>query len=68
MTPMELIDEVNRVRKEKRMSQEALSALIGVSENTMKRTLQNPHRVPVERLNDIALALGVQFTIELGKE
>ena len=68
MTPMELIDEVNRVRKEKRISQEALSALIGVSENTMKRTLQNPHRVPVERLNDIALALGVQFTIELGKE
>lgn len=68
MTPMELIDEVNRVRKEKRLSQEALSALIGVSENTMKRTLQNPHRVSVERLNDIALALGVQFTIELGKE
>ena len=68
MTPMELIDEVNRVRKEKRVSQEALSALIGVSENTMKRTLQNPHRVPVERLNDIALVLGVQFTIELGKE
>jgi transcriptional regulator with XRE-family HTH domain len=68
MTYKEVHAEINRIRKERKLSIEAFAALTDISEGTMKRSLAVPEKVSLQRLNAMAQALGIVITVELGAE
>ena len=57
---------LSRSRKAQRISIEALAALTELAEGTLKRTLDNPEKAPLERLNRICKALGVTVVLHVG--
>lgn len=53
-------------RKNQRITLTDLAEEIGVSENTLKRTLTAPEHAPLHRLDKLCKALNVHIRLELG--
>jgi len=64
--PMTLIEILKAARRRHGMSLEALADAMDISENTLKRTLDNPENVPLSRLDKLCKVLKVGIRLELG--
>ena len=61
-----LKETLRHSRKSQRISMEALAELTDLAEGTLKRTLDNPEKAPLERLNRICKALGITVVMHVG--
>jgi transcriptional regulator with XRE-family HTH domain len=61
-----LKETLRHSRKSQRISIEALAELTDLAEGTLKRTLDNPEKASLERLNRICKALGITVVMHVG--
>lgn len=66
--PLTQSSQVGRIlsarRRALKLSQQALAAKLGISQNRLSEIEANPARLPLERLLDIANILGLELVIQ----
>ncbi|MDR1544454.1 MAG: helix-turn-helix domain-containing protein [Prevotellaceae bacterium] len=56
---MNILANIEAIRKEKRMNQDVLAELLGVKQNTYSQYINRSNDIPFKRLSQIADKLGV---------